>query len=77
MIYLLVGSVVIGCYFGVARGHASALRLAKVLIYCAVSLSAAVALLVGQRRQLSLRRAPLLPLATAQTVYFSADATSC
>jgi two-component system, cell cycle response regulator len=67
-IYLLAGSVAICCYYGVAGGQGPAQRLAEVVLYCAVSLSAAVALIVGQRRHLTTRRAPWLLLAGAQVV---------
>ncbi|HEX2810856.1 MAG TPA: EAL domain-containing protein, partial [Kineosporiaceae bacterium] len=60
----------------VADGHMLAQRVAKVVLYSAVSLSAAIALIVGQRRHhLTTRRAPWLLLAAGQVVYFSADAT--
>jgi diguanylate cyclase (GGDEF)-like protein len=73
--YLLAGFALIGVYYAVPRTGAP--RVAKVVIYCAISASAAVAVLgvLVRRHYSSAQYRPWLLLGLAQIVYAAADTT--
>ena len=75
MAYVLVGVAAIVCYYVFAGGASRLQHTVKVALYCTVSLSAAAALIVGQRRHRPGLRTPWLLLAAGQIVYFCADTT--
>lgn len=72
MAYLVTGVLVVVAYY--AAVHLSAPAVVRVALYCVVSVSAAVAVLVGCVRHLTGRaRLPWLVLGASQVVYACAD----
>jgi diguanylate cyclase (GGDEF)-like protein len=72
--YSLVGLIVTSAYYLVPL-DADWGRMLRVVVYCTVSASSAVAILVGMRRRRPAPRLPWLLLGLSQVVYASADAT--
>jgi diguanylate cyclase (GGDEF)-like protein len=73
--YLLLGSLVIVSYRFVAARPSFPMHVLKVGLYCGVSFSAAVALIIGPAWHRPISRTPWLWLAASQLIYFSGDTT--
>src|SRR4051812_475990 len=69
--YLVVGLVVVAAYYTVTPSGAG--RVIRVVLYCAVSLSAAFAVGYGVRRNRPAPQASWLLLGLAQLVYATGD----
>ena len=73
--YVLAGAVVIVCYRFITLRPSSPMHVVKVALYCSVSFSAAVALIVGTMWHRPAPRAPWFWLVGSQLIYFAADTT--
>jgi two-component system cell cycle response regulator len=73
--YLAAGAVAVAGYFLLPGGGAFAPKASKVAAYCAVSLSSAVALIVGIAWHRPKHAAPWWLLAASQLIYAVADVT--
>ncbi|MEP7115648.1 MAG: diguanylate cyclase, partial [Ilumatobacteraceae bacterium] len=73
--YIVAGLAVIGAYFAIPGLISVNEPVVKVVLYCLVSGSAAVAIGVGIRRHRPAQSLPWLLLLANQTVYFAADAS--
>jgi diguanylate cyclase (GGDEF)-like protein/PAS domain S-box-containing protein len=72
-LYIAGGVAVVAAYFAVPQ-HASLFeQIAKVILYCTVSGSAAVAIIIGVRRHRPAQPLPWVLLLANQFVYFAAD----
>jgi diguanylate cyclase (GGDEF)-like protein/PAS domain S-box-containing protein len=74
-LYLGVGLVVMGAYFAIPEHASFSVQVVKVILYCSVSGSAAVAIGVGIGRHRPTQRLPWVLLLMSQLVYFAADAS--
>ena len=73
--YLAVGAAAVAGYFLIPGDGSFGTRVVKVAAYCAVSLSSAVALIVGVAWRRPRQTAPWWLLAASQLIYASADVT--
>ena len=72
-LYIAAGLAVMGVYFASRSDGSLSVRIMKVILYCSVSGSAAVAIGVGLRRHRPAQRWPWVLLLANQLVYFAAD----
>jgi two-component system cell cycle response regulator len=75
VLYILGGCIAIVAHSVVAQGASEPVRVARVVLYCGVSLSAAVALFAGLAWRRPRPRGPWLWLAASQVICFAADTT--
>src|SRR5579859_6204333 len=72
-LYIAVGLAVMGVYFAFPGDGSLTERIVKVVLYCSISGSAAVAIGVGVRRHRPAQWLPWVLLLANQVVYFAAD----
>jgi two-component system, cell cycle response regulator len=72
-LYIGAGQVVMGAYFAIPEHVSFTGQVMKVILYCSVSGSTAVAIVVGIGRHRPAQRLPWVLLLASQLVYFAAD----